>query len=506
LNEAVAPVESAEPSVCVVMATHNGAAWLDAQLDSILAQEGVRVKILVSDDGSTDGTLALLKARAAADRRIEVLAHGGRFGSAAPNFFHLIRAVRLNPDFLYAFADQDDIWNRDKLRRHARILDTMQVAGVSSDVTAFWPNGRRMRVRKSFRQRRWDHLFEPPGPGCSFLVRPEVLSRCRVVLDNLAAEGIDPLPYHDWMIYVVARASGMRWWIDQESSLQYRQHDSNEVGANVGWAAMAHRARRVVRGEYRSLVRRAMEIALRCSQDGTKGTTRLGILEVLLQGRRRLRDAVIATLAMPGGVSIEASRVPATVKIGRPMTDHDEYFDYLRGRSRLGAVYRRQILYPRLARRIRGRLLDVGCGIGDMLAFRRNSVGVDINERTVEFCVGRGLDARSMKPDELPFEDASFESVLMDNVLEHIEDPAPLLADSLRVLESGGRLLVGVPGTRGWDSDPDHKVRYDERSLVLVIERNGFRHAETFHTPLWRSDWLDRHVRQYCIYAAFDKR
>ena len=67
-----------------------------------------------------------------------------------------------------------------------------------------------------------------------------------------------------------------------------------------------------------------------------------------------------------------------------------------------------------------------------------------------------------------------------------------------------GCLLIGVPGSKGWDCDPDHKVRYDEGSLVDTGQRLGFRHLETFHTPLWRSAWLERNVRQYCIYAAFD--
>ena len=186
------------------------------------------------------------------------------------------------------------------------------------------------------------------------------------------------------------------------------------------------------------------------------------------------------------------------------MTDAQTYFEYLRGRSRLGELYRKYVLYPRLVRRLHGRLLDIGCGIGDMLAFRRDSVGVDVNERTVEFCLERGLDARLMHSDILPFEAQSFDSVLMDNVLEHIEKPTRLLGEIARVLRPHGRLLAGVPGAHGWDSDPDHKVRYDERNLVDVIGRSGFRLAEIFHTPLWRSSWLDHHMRQYCVYAAFD--
>lgn len=185
------------------------------------------------------------------------------------------------------------------------------------------------------------------------------------------------------------------------------------------------------------------------------------------------------------------------------MTDHNEYFEYLRGRSRLGALYRRLCLYPRLSARLKGTTLDLGCGIGDMLVFRRNTIGVDINSRSVEYCRSRGAEAYVMQGDALPFASGRFGSVLMDNVLEHIEQPVALLREVHRVLASRGRLLVGVPGSRGWDSDPDHKVRYDEAILSEVVGPQGFRLVEVFHTPLLRSRWLDRNMSQYCIYALF---
>jgi SAM-dependent methyltransferase len=140
-----------------------------------------------------------------------------------------------------------------------------------------------------------------------------------------------------------------------------------------------------------------------------------------------------------------------------------------------------------------------------MLDFRPDTFGVDINVRAVEFCRQRGLTAETMEIDQLPFGPGSFDSVLMDNVLEHIVEPAAILSEIRRVLRPNARFLVGVPGRRGWDSDPDHKIRYDDESLVECIERHGFKHCETFHTPLWRSDFLDRKVRQYCIYGAFDR-
>lgn len=185
------------------------------------------------------------------------------------------------------------------------------------------------------------------------------------------------------------------------------------------------------------------------------------------------------------------------------MTAHDEYFEYLRGRSRLGNVYRKYLLYPALCRRLEGRMLDVGCGIGDMLVYRKNTVGVDVNPRTVEFCKLRAVEAYLMVADALPFASGDFDSVLMDNVLEHIVEPQPLLREVRRVLKPNGSLLIGVPGSRGWDSDADHKVRYTRDSLVEAGRAAGFMHRETFHMPCGRSEWLDRNMRQYCIYALF---
>ena len=185
------------------------------------------------------------------------------------------------------------------------------------------------------------------------------------------------------------------------------------------------------------------------------------------------------------------------------MVDHEEYFEYLTRRSRIGALYREYWLYPQLVRRLRGKSLDIGCGLGDMLVHRANTMGVDINPHTVAFCNARGAPAVVMQPDQLPFAAAAFDSVLMDNVLEHIPQPERLLSEVHRVLRPEGRLLVGVPGARGWASDPDHKVFYDEEKLRASMATAGFDSVECFYTPLWRSAWLDRSLRQYCLYGLF---
>src|SRR5688500_1395110 len=132
------------------------------------------------------------------------------------------------------------------------------------------------------------------------------------------------------------------------------------------------------------------------------------------------------------------------------MAEHAEYFNYLRGRRLTGLLYRKLWLYPRLMRHLSGRVLDVGCGIGDLLAARRGSVGVDINPLLVDWCRRRGLEAKVMEDGRIPFADHSFDSATLDNVLEHVLAPTLLLAEIRRVLVPGGTLIVGVPGIRGF--------------------------------------------------------
>jgi SAM-dependent methyltransferase len=133
-------------------------------------------------------------------------------------------------------------------------------------------------------------------------------------------------------------------------------------------------------------------------------------------------------------------------------------------------------------------------------------VGTDINEYAVQHCNELGLEARLMISNRLPFSGNQFDSALLDNVIEHIQDPSPLLLEIRRILVEGGSLLVGVPGISGWNADSDHKVMYDESKLINLMTTVGFAHLETFYSTIIRSHFLSRYLRPYCIYCLFAKK
>lgn len=243
------------PQVVVLLATHNGARWLGPQLDSILGQQGVSVRVLVSDDASTDTTRELVQACAATDARVTVLPARGPFGSAALNFFALLAALdpSATPPSAVALADQDDVWHPDKLKRALTELHTRRAAAVSASVMAFWPDGKRQLLQKSQPLRAADHLFESAGPGCTYVLRGDVALRLSAWV-AAHTDSLKRIAFHDWFIYAWVRNQGERWWIDPVPCMDYRQHDHNVFGARAGWRGFARRAHMLFGSWYRDQV------------------------------------------------------------------------------------------------------------------------------------------------------------------------------------------------------------------------------------------------------------
>jgi len=184
------------------------------------------------------------------------------------------------------------------------------------------------------------------------------------------------------------------------------------------------------------------------------------------------------------------------------------YCEYLQHRTPIGRRYHDWFLFPRLCAALQGKVLDFGCGVGEFLKFRPNTIGVDINVFNIDHCKLLGLQAEMLGDNgQVPFERNTFSGIVMDNVIEHIpaDDVDVVIDEVARVLEPGGTILAGVPGTKGYHSDSDHKVFYAEDDLIALFNRHGFEVRKSFHMPLpWR--FLEKYMSQYCVYVVFQTR
>jgi rhamnosyltransferase len=285
------------PHVRVLLATHNGEAWLEQQLQTIADQQDVRVSIVASDDASTDATTEILRSWSNRFDLLVLPPLGRRLGNANRNFMRLIADAPLDDADFIAFADQDDIWKPAKLARAITCLDQHRAAAYSSNVTAFWPDGRERHVRKSHAQRSHDYLFGSPGPGCTYVLRRPTHDALRTwVRDRY--EAMQQVWVHDWLIYAFVRSRNLSWHIDDDTHMLYRQHGGNEFGANAGWQAALKRWQHVRSGLYRGA---AIKIADAIADESAPAQAlrrlrwqdRVWLLAHSRQFRRRMLDSAM---------------------------------------------------------------------------------------------------------------------------------------------------------------------------------------------------------------------
>lgn len=237
--------------VAILLAAYNGEKYIKEQIDSILTQEDISVHIFISVDKSNDQTLNILNALKFSN--ITVLPYGSHYGNAARNFYRLILEVDFSDFDFIGFSDQDDRWKKDKLSRAIDLIEKTNSDAYSSNVTAFWENGKTKEIIKSQPKKKWDHFFEAAGPGCTYLMRSESFTKFKEIYKENQQE-ISAITHHDWLIYAWYRASGCIWLIDENSSMFYRQHDSNELGANKGIKQKINRIKRIKNKNFRAEV------------------------------------------------------------------------------------------------------------------------------------------------------------------------------------------------------------------------------------------------------------
>lgn len=252
---------SRHASVAVMLATYNGSRWVREQISSILSQKNVKLTLYISDDCSTDSTTEILSEIAASDSRVVLLPVGEKFGSAGKNFYRLIRDIKIDEHDYFAFSDQDDVWFPGKLDRHISLLNLYSCEGISSNVIAFWDSGKKKLIKKSQPFRKYDYLFEAAGPGCTYLISANLIKLIQKLLANSdsCANRVD---MHDWLIYAVCRTMRWSWYIDNEPTVMYRQHDLNVIGASSGFQAKIQRMRKLRNGWYREQILMVTQVSL----------------------------------------------------------------------------------------------------------------------------------------------------------------------------------------------------------------------------------------------------
>lgn len=242
------PVDMRDSHVLILMCSYNGERFVGEQIESFKLQSHTNWSLVVSDDGSQDGTLAALKS--AMDKayasRLNVI-QGPAVGFAR-NFLSLTCREDLQASY-FAWSDQDDIWVHNKLEAAVSWLKT-----VPQGVPALYCS----------RTQHIDELGESIGFSPRFNCVPcfknalvQSVGGGNTMVFNSAARqllveaGPDvDVPFHDWWLYQLVSGAGGAVYYEPEVTVLYRQHMANQVGSNAGWRSRVRRLVGMYRGDF----------------------------------------------------------------------------------------------------------------------------------------------------------------------------------------------------------------------------------------------------------------
>ena len=211
-------------SIVVLLSTYNGEKYLTCQIDSLMSQEGVHVDVLARDDGSKDSTISILKDYSAKYSNFSY--YIGSNCGPAKSFLDLVKNAP-EADY-YAFCDQDDVWDKDKLANAVKLLNELE-----DDKPNLYHSNLRI-VDENLNFYRMSHSTQLYNPNRFSALAENLCTGCTAVFNYKAKELItDRRPQyctmHDTWVYMMCMLLGNVVY-DETAHISYRQHGNNVVG------------------------------------------------------------------------------------------------------------------------------------------------------------------------------------------------------------------------------------------------------------------------------------
>ncbi len=228
--------------LAVLMATYNGEKFLREQLDSVLSQTVSDFTLYISDDGSKDSTMQILKEYEAKDNRIKLLCEHKPTGSSCKNFLYLLENAQSD---IYFFCDQDDVWTKDHIEclanEYSKISEEEKLNPVliHSDLTVV-DSDLKVIANSFFKYSNLPFDVKEPHfyfvqnnvTGCVTMVN-DVLKNYVFKNKKFLYENIENILMHDMLFATIAAEFGTIKCIKKSLEL-YRQHKNNILGAESG--------------------------------------------------------------------------------------------------------------------------------------------------------------------------------------------------------------------------------------------------------------------------------
>ena len=218
-------------TICILLSTYNGEKYIEEQLNSLLEQEGVEISILVRDDGSNDRTTEILS-KWQTEGKLKW--YSGENLRSARSFLNLLQTA---PDCdFYAFCDQDDVWDCDKLKIAISKLSGLKNPALycSNTMLVDYDLNEIGCSKKINRFNFIASLISNPVTGCTAVFNKELKDLACLFTPSY-------IDMHDWWIYRICMAVGGVLVFDEQPHIRYRQHGGNVIGGLVSSADIRKR-------------------------------------------------------------------------------------------------------------------------------------------------------------------------------------------------------------------------------------------------------------------------
>ena len=236
--------------VAIILGFYNGNKFLVEQLKSIISQTQNNLKIFIFNDKSTQKILNLEKAYLRNSNRKITLVNRKENHGFAKNFLLGLKDVGANFDY-YAFSDQDDIWEDNKIEDAVKeiskfefskpVLYCSRTAYISNDASKEIGSSRNFQKNAIFK----NALIQNIAGGNTIVMNKK--ARNLVVSSLNCREFVS----HDWWCYQIISAAGGKIIFSSKKSLKYRQHDKNLIGGNNSFKEKSIRFRKFFSGSFK---------------------------------------------------------------------------------------------------------------------------------------------------------------------------------------------------------------------------------------------------------------
>ena len=248
----MSPIEKLD-SVAIILGFYNGNKYIKAQVQSILEQTHKNIKLFIFDDNSTFKiTKSFLKLTPENKKKLSIIRRKKNVGSAK-NFLFALKEIKDDFDY-YGFSDQDDIWEKDKIKisinalikkgNEKPIMFSSRTEYFNEDCTKKIGESKVFKKKPIFA----NSLIQNIAGGNTILMNKKAQKLIVLSLNS------DKYTQHDWYSYQLISGAGGEVIFSSEKTLKYRQHEKNLIGRNDRKADKFRRLKKFFSGSFKNWI------------------------------------------------------------------------------------------------------------------------------------------------------------------------------------------------------------------------------------------------------------